>query len=202
MTYTVNTNTEFNSLEIFFDGKPNEAIRNALKELKFRWHSVKKCWYGYSEEAKVRAAISGEATTAAQKPAKSKKATATPNHSVKVGDLFYTSWGYEQTNVNFFQVVELVGASSVRVREVSPELIEEEAVSPMSADRRYKLPEEGEMLPASAHPSFIEDNDRGDLRRVKTGGYYGDCFKVGKPNYHQEIAHRYEGGTVYVSWYY
>ena len=38
MTYTINTNAEFNSLEIFFDGKPNEAIRNALKELKFRWH--------------------------------------------------------------------------------------------------------------------------------------------------------------------
>jgi len=26
-------------------------------------------------------------------------------HGVKVGDIFYTSWGYEQTNIDFFEVV-------------------------------------------------------------------------------------------------
>lgn len=37
---------------------------------------------------------------------------------VKVGDFFYTSWGYDQTNVEFFEVVGLTGAS-VRLREVA-----------------------------------------------------------------------------------
>lgn len=41
MTYTITTNPEFNSVEVIFDGKPCEEIRNALKALKFRWHSVK-----------------------------------------------------------------------------------------------------------------------------------------------------------------
>lgn len=38
----------------------------------------------------------------------------------QVGDIFYTSWGYEQTNVNFFQVVE-VGKKSVMIREINSE---------------------------------------------------------------------------------
>ena len=57
MTYTITKNPQFNSLEILFDGKPSDAVRSALKELKFRWHSVKKVWYGYAEEDAARTAI-------------------------------------------------------------------------------------------------------------------------------------------------
>lgn len=42
----------------------------------------------------------------------------TPNlEGVHVGDLFYVSWGYEQTNYNFFQVVGLRGKHTIIVRE-------------------------------------------------------------------------------------
>lgn len=60
MTYTITNNAQFNSLEITFDGKPSEEIRNALKALKFRWHNAKKVWYGFSTEEAVKAAIEGE----------------------------------------------------------------------------------------------------------------------------------------------
>ncbi len=40
----------------------------------------------------------------------------TPN--VKVGDIFYTSWGYEQTNVDFYQVVEIPSKHFVIIREL------------------------------------------------------------------------------------
>ena len=53
MTYSITFNPQFGSHEIYFDGKPSEAVRNALKALKFRWHSVKKCWYGYTDPAQV-----------------------------------------------------------------------------------------------------------------------------------------------------
>ena len=59
MNYTISANPAFNSLEISFDGKPAQEVRNALKALKFRWHAVKKVWYGYSDENTVRAAIDG-----------------------------------------------------------------------------------------------------------------------------------------------
>lgn len=69
MTYEIRTNPQFNSQEIYFDGKPSEAIRTALKALKFRWHSVKKCWYGYSDESTLVSAILGTNTKEAEDPA-------------------------------------------------------------------------------------------------------------------------------------
>ena len=57
MTYTITKNAQFNSLEITFNGKPCEAVRNALKQIRFRGHSVKRVWYGYATEEAARAAI-------------------------------------------------------------------------------------------------------------------------------------------------
>lgn len=57
MTYTITRNEAFNSLEITFDGKPSEEIRAALKALRFRWHGVKKLWYGYADEEAVTAIL-------------------------------------------------------------------------------------------------------------------------------------------------
>ena len=62
MTYEIRNNTQYNSTEIYFDGKPSEAVREALKALKFRWHSVKRCWYGYASEESAAAAITGTST--------------------------------------------------------------------------------------------------------------------------------------------
>ena len=33
---------------------------------------------------------------------------ATPKANVKVGDIFTSSWGYEQTNIDFYEVVEVL----------------------------------------------------------------------------------------------
>ena len=62
MTYNITQNTQFNSLEIYFEGKPSEAVRNVLKANKFRWHGVKRCWYGYGSEESIAAAITGAST--------------------------------------------------------------------------------------------------------------------------------------------
>jgi hypothetical protein len=40
---------------------------------------------------------------------------------LKVGDILVSSWGYEQTNVDFYEVVALRGACSVMVRRVREE---------------------------------------------------------------------------------
>lgn len=57
MTYQIINNNQFNSIEIKFDGKPSEAVRNALKKLRFRWHRVKKVWYGYTDAETATKAI-------------------------------------------------------------------------------------------------------------------------------------------------
>lgn len=59
MDYTINRNEAFKSLEISFTGKPSEAVRDALKALRFRWHGKRRVWYGYTDEETARAAIDG-----------------------------------------------------------------------------------------------------------------------------------------------
>lgn len=201
MTYTINTNTTFNSLEISFDSKPDEKIREALKSLKFRWHNAKKVWYGYAEEKALRLALGEEIPETA--PEKAPKAEKLNKYGVKVGDLFSASWGWEQTNVNFFQVIALVGEYSVRVREVYPEY-EEEAVSGMSEYRTYKLT--NEILAPASSSVFIKDQEKGDLKRIKAG--YGATPEEALQNCYFKLdsfanAHKCNGETAkeYVSWY-
>ncbi len=199
MTYTITTNHTYNSIEILFDGKPSEEIRSALKALRFRWHNVKKVWYGFSTEEAVKSAIDG-------KPTKTAKTTKTTEnkYGVKVGDLFCASWGYEQTNVDFFQVIALVGETSVRVREVYPKMINETPTCSMAADRTYKLT--NELLPPTPHSVFIKDQEKGDLKRIKPG-YNSDPEEAKKHCYFYldsfANAHKCNGEstTVYESWY-
>lgn len=206
--YTITANPTFNSLEITFDAKPSEEIREALKALRFRWHKQKGLWYGYATEDEARAAIDGVDAPAVKeanpaKVAKKAKAAAAVNKfGVKVGDFFSASWGYEQTNADFFQVVELVGASSVRVREVNPPIIEDKATGPMACDRVYDIRNTGELLPPSSSSVFIKDQERGDLKRLKSYQADGSLPQFFLASFTD--AHYCVGDTkkMYESWYY
>ena len=44
------------------------------------------------------------------------------NGTVAVGDVFASSWGYEQTNVDFYQVVALHGRTMVTVRKIRAQI--------------------------------------------------------------------------------
>ena len=43
---------------------------------------------------------------------------------VAVGDIFSSSWGYDQTNVDFYQVVGLKGPKMVLVREIGGKIVQ------------------------------------------------------------------------------
>lgn len=47
------------------------------------------------------------------------------SNNVNVGDIFCDSWGYEQTNVDFYQVIEKPSPATIVVREISCESIED-----------------------------------------------------------------------------
>ena len=201
MTYTINSNPEFNSIEITFDGKPSEAIRTVLKEMRFRWHGIKKVWYGYKDEETVRTAIEKAENG---KPAATATKEKVNKYGVKVGDIFYSSWGYDQTQTDFFQVIALVGETSVKVREVYPTMIDENPTCSMAADRTYKLT--NELLPASSHSVFIDDQEHGDLKRIKAG--WGKTTEEKNASCYFTLssfatAHKCNGETVtvYESWY-
>ncbi len=44
-------------------------------------------------------------------------------HALKVGDILYSSWGYDQTNIDFYQVIELRGKTQVILRELAQDRI-------------------------------------------------------------------------------
>ena len=55
--FTITDNREYGTLEIKFEGKPSEAIRDVLKENGFRWHRVKQVWYGKGERDNIVTAL-------------------------------------------------------------------------------------------------------------------------------------------------
>lgn len=187
MNYTIQPNAEFNSLEIFFDEKPSEAIRNALKSLRFRWHKIKKCWYGRKSEEEVKAALEGKPLQTT-----SQKQEVVRNHTAKVGDIFYIMWGYDQTNYDFFRIKELVGKSSAIVQEVSMATIEEEWDNCMSKRAKYDVTKAGIVT----RSIFIDDNEKGCLKRIKMN-------KNGEPYFYisDHLATPYHGGTCHETYY-
>lgn len=51
----VEFNAEHDGVEVYFPGKPSDAVRSALKGAGYRWHSVKKCWYATRTEERLQA---------------------------------------------------------------------------------------------------------------------------------------------------
>jgi len=47
-------------------------------------------------------------------------------HGLKVGDILYASWGYDQTNVDFYQVIRVIGKATVEVQKVQSKTVRED----------------------------------------------------------------------------
>lgn len=198
MKASYTTNEEHKGIEIAFDAKPGADVRDSLKAAGYRWHNVKKVWY--ARQTPERLQIAADICEGKTAPAQIAPAKTANKFGVQVGDIFSASWGYDQTNVDFFQVIALVGSASVRVREVYPERIAEKGISGMSADRTYKI--DREILPAAARSVFIKDQTNGDLKRLKS--YAADG--ISNPQFFLTSftdAHYCKPGTVteYESWY-
>jgi hypothetical protein len=41
------------------------------------------------------------------------------NKIYAIGDVLYSSWGYEQTNIDFYQVIRLIGTTMIEIREIA-----------------------------------------------------------------------------------
>lgn len=143
-------NKEHNGEELYFDEKPSKQVLDTLKENHYRWHNVKKCWF--------------RKLTYTSNENNSKKTTNKNNKKsnylgVKIGDIFHYSWGYEQTNANYFQVVALKGQKSIVVREIAYKRTETTGFD------SYKVaPCKNEFLEKS---NFIKDNTVGATKMVK-----------------------------------
>jgi hypothetical protein len=59
--------------------------------------------------------------SATERKAKARTEKSAFRHDVKIGDIFSTCWGYDQTNVEFYEVTALIGQKMVEVREICAE---------------------------------------------------------------------------------
>jgi len=95
--------------------------------------------YYYTTEAerdnKIQSFFEVVRITEAEKDRRKQERKNTPDHDIKQGELFYESWGYDQTNINFYQVVKTL-PKSVYIREVASTVVEDlasqELVAPVS----------------------------------------------------------------------
>jgi hypothetical protein len=83
--------------------------------------SMKKSFGNYIEAVRSRAIRTQENKERMNRPSE-----------LSVGDILYTSWGYDQTNVEFFQVIKTVGKRTVEICEIHRELSHEDGLSSMA----------------------------------------------------------------------
>jgi hypothetical protein len=99
----------------------NSAAKPSL--LVFRGKNKKPyMYYYYRTEADRAAAEAGAKSEADRSQAyhdEKEKERLKNTETINTGDLFYTSWGYEQTNVEFYEVIEKPSEQFVIVREVA-----------------------------------------------------------------------------------
>lgn len=185
-------NVEKRGIELYFNTKPQSNVIESLKNAHFKWHSMKKCWYAKDNEQTRTIAndiIDGkELAKIAPKDTKIENSL-----GIKVGDIFYMSWGYEQTNNDFFRVKELKGSTMVVLQEVHLKLAKEEGIGSMSSDRYYDL----NNYTLVENSCFVKDNEKGMQKKIlgtKENPY------INMTSYAN--AYLYNGEKLYESWYY
>ena len=143
--YEEKTNEEKQGIELYFEAIPTYLERKELKENGFRWNPNKNCWYKKNEITL------------------NKLQQVKNELGIKVGDVFSMNWGYEQTNVDFFQVVALKGKTQVIIRECIPSLEEDNTYSHgMASDRVYDTTK----VAYVKNSTFVKDNEKGMIKKV------------------------------------
>lgn len=89
------------------------------------------------------------------------------NTKIKIGTLLYTSWGYDQTNVEMFRVVKILGKHYFIIQEVCLTTTEN---STMTADDVIPTTTDRNVLPVRA---FM---DKGGFMSVSESGYKRGLF--------------------------
>ena len=116
-------------------------------------------------------------------------------HGYKVGDILYMSWGYEQTNLDFFKVVATT-EKTVRLVEVTMKVKEQDGgFGSMARDVSFDTTTATPLERSYA----IKDQIKGDIKRVCSYEYNGvKTNYIAINNHHLQ---KYNGEKLYESWY-
>lgn len=115
------------------------------------------------------------------------------NKNIKVGDIFSMSWGYDQTNVDFFRVKAKRGKTQLIVQEVHLKLTDSEYYCDMGGEFKYD-PKNWQLVERSI---FIDDNEKGKIVNVKNWNNGEHYFVV----YNHHACTPYKGQKITETWY-
>ena len=174
MNMKVNLNKQLNGIELIFQEKPSTEILTMLKVNGFRWHRQKKLWYAkvtderkafVKELQKANTEIISVSNNVSETPTKANaKKQPVNKYGVKVGDMFCDIWGYEQTNVDFYQVVDLKGSTTVVLKPVKKN-------ARMIGDMSYMVsPIKDDFLEGKYKTRLMTNGEETIQRRVKDIG--------------------------------
>lgn len=111
----------------------------------YRFRSVE------ARDARVRETIDSRRELLARRE-ETKRAAREYRHDYKVGDVLVSSWGYDQTNVDYYEVVRVVSPTMIEIQAINGTCVREER----GAD--YVVP-----VPGLVHGDVMR-------RRVREGG--------------------------------
>ena len=104
------------------------------------------------------------------------------NRFIKEGDIFYSSWGYEQTNIDFYRVIEKVGKASVKLCSLENKILHEKSNQTQDAVVPY-LVQVGRVW--TSRVKYYKDDNQ---PRIKLSNYQSAHPWDGEPKY-QTNAH-------------
>ena len=110
--YELSWNDETLAIQVYYREVPHcSAICFVGKAVKPTWHYRFK--NGEQRQAEVTKTFKNVSERLERKnQAKASKAVASANHGVKVGDVFRSSWGYDQTNIDYYEVIAVTGKTA------------------------------------------------------------------------------------------
>lgn len=121
----VNLEQPHNPRAIFFTGKQSKSTWH------YRFPDIEQMKKKINES--ISNLMSWEDTKAERKENRKKDIS-----EIKVGDLFVCSWGYDQTNVDFYQVVDVKG-KTFTIRAIAGRIVEGSTYSHGMADMRVAV---------------------------------------------------------------
>jgi len=87
-------------------------------------------------------------------------------HSFKVGDVFYASWGYDQTNIDFYKIVELKGKTMAKLVPIGAKTVSSNPPQEMVVANPDYIREWDVLLGVER-----SDEDKGKWKRMTTDGF-------------------------------
>ena len=99
-------------------------------------------------------------------------------HSLKVGDVLTGSWGYDQTNPEAYQIVEVVGDRTVKIQQIAFQALDD----PSGFDSQYVKPVPGKFVGKevltrrASHDNAVKLNDHCYLSPWSGGRMYHSWY--------------------------